>query len=84
MVLIIGAINLMSVKGIRRVGVLVLVLQGRHHHHDRGRHRHHHLGIGQRRQPTGIHNLWSNGGFFSNGFIGMILSLQLVIRLRRH
>ncbi len=25
-------------------------------------------GIGNGGQPTGIHNLWSNGGFFSNGW----------------
>ncbi|WP_367680755.1 proline-specific permease ProY [Candidatus Fukatsuia anoeciicola] len=29
--------------------------------------------------PTGICNLWTNGGFFSNGIIGMLLSLQLVM-----
>jgi proline-specific permease ProY len=27
-------------------------------------------GIGNGGQPTGIHNLWSNGGFFSNGWLG--------------
>ncbi len=27
----------------------------------------------------GIHNLWSNGGFFSNGWLGMVMSLQMVM-----
>ncbi|CAD6512419.1 proline-specific permease ProY [Candidatus Profftia tarda] len=36
-------------------------------------------GIGNHGHPTGIHNLWTNGGFFSNGFTGMIMSLQLVM-----
>lgn len=36
-------------------------------------------GIGNGGQPTGIHNLWSNGGFFSNGWLGMIMSLQMVM-----
>lgn len=36
-------------------------------------------GIGNGGQPTGIHNLWSNGGFFSQGIMGTILSLQLVM-----
>ena len=30
-------------------------------------------GIGNGGQPTGIHNLWSNGGFFSNGWLGMVM-----------
>ncbi len=28
---------------------------------------------------TGIHNLWSNGGFLSNGWLGMEMSLQMVM-----
>jgi proline-specific permease ProY len=36
-------------------------------------------GIGNGGQATGIHNLWTNGGFFSNGWIGMIMSLQMVM-----
>lgn len=36
-------------------------------------------GIGHGGQATGIHNLWSNGGFFSNGWLGMIMSLQMVM-----
>jgi amino acid permease len=36
-------------------------------------------GIGNGGEPTGIHNLWSNGGFFSNGWIGMVMSLQMVM-----
>ncbi|SFN37894.1 proline:proton symporter, AAT family [Izhakiella capsodis] len=36
-------------------------------------------GIGNGGQPTGIHNLWSNGGFFAHGIIGMLLSLQMVM-----
>ena len=30
-------------------------------------------------QPTGISNLWTNGGFFSNGWLGMVMSLQMVM-----
>lgn len=36
-------------------------------------------GIGNGGQPTGIHNLWTNGGFFAHGVIGMVLSLQIVM-----
>lgn len=36
-------------------------------------------GIGNGGHPTGIHNLWSNGGFFSHGWLGMIMSLQMVM-----
>ncbi|MGK2946644.1 MAG: proline-specific permease ProY [Candidatus Malihini olakiniferum] len=36
-------------------------------------------GIGNDSQPTGISNLWHHGGFFSNGVMGMVLSLQLVM-----
>ncbi|ACS86685.1 proline-specific permease ProY [Musicola paradisiaca] len=36
-------------------------------------------GIGNGGEATGIHNLWSNGGFFSHGVMGMILSLQMVM-----
>lgn len=79
-VLIIGAINLMSVKvfgelefwfSFFKVATIIIMIAAG-------------IGIiiwgiGNGGQPTGIHNLWSNGGFFSNGFIGMILSLQLVM-----
>ncbi|XPE40882.1 proline-specific permease ProY [Shigella flexneri] len=36
-------------------------------------------GIGNGGQPTGIHNLWSDGSFFSNGWLGMVMSLQMVM-----
>ncbi|MFG6076251.1 proline-specific permease ProY [Erwinia sp. OPT-41] len=36
-------------------------------------------GIGNGGQPTGISNLWTNGGFFAHGVIGMVLSLQIVM-----
>ncbi|WP_158366793.1 proline-specific permease ProY [Candidatus Williamhamiltonella defendens] len=36
-------------------------------------------GIGNGGKPTGIQNLWVNGGFFSHGILGMILSLQVVM-----
>jgi proline-specific permease ProY len=36
-------------------------------------------GIGNGGQPTGIHNLWTNGGFFAHGIVGMLLSLQMVM-----
>lgn len=79
-VLIIGAVNLMSVKVFGELEfwfsffkvatIIIMIVAG--------------IGIifwgiGNGGQPTGIHNLWSNGGFFSNGFIGMIFSLQLVM-----
>ncbi|RYC47545.1 proline-specific permease ProY [Pectobacterium zantedeschiae] len=79
-VLIIGAINLMNVKAFGELEfwlsffkvatIIIMIVAG--------------IGIivwgiGNGGQPTGIHNLWSNGGFFSNGVMGMILSLQLVM-----
>ncbi|MEQ9887067.1 proline-specific permease ProY [Pectobacterium zantedeschiae] len=79
-VLIIGAINLMNVKAFGELEfwlsffkvatIIIMIVAG--------------VGIivwgiGNGGQPTGIHNLWSNGGFFSNGVMGMILSLQLVM-----
>nr|CBX72620.1 proline-specific permease proY [Yersinia enterocolitica W22703] len=79
-VLIIGAVNMMSVKVFGELEfwfsffkvatIIVMILAG--------------IGIivwgiGNGGQPTGIHNLWTNGGFFSNGFVGMVLSLQLVM-----
>ncbi|MEC5342369.1 proline-specific permease ProY [Brenneria populi] len=79
-VLIIGAINLMNVKVFGELEfwlsffkvatIIVMIVAG--------------VGIivwgiGNGGQPTGIHNLWTNGGFFSNGVMGMILSLQLVM-----
>lgn len=36
-------------------------------------------GIGNNGVPTGISNLWENGGFFAKGWLGFILSLQLVM-----
>ncbi|MFG1175651.1 proline-specific permease ProY [Erwiniaceae bacterium CAU 1747] len=36
-------------------------------------------GLGNGGQPTGISNLWTNGGFFPNGWIGTMLSLQVVM-----
>ncbi|AWK13656.1 proline-specific permease ProY [Candidatus Fukatsuia symbiotica] len=78
-VLIIGAINMMNVKVFGELEfwfsffkvatIIVMILAG--------------IGIifwgigGS--SPTGIHNLWTNGGFFSHGVIGMLLSLQLVM-----
>ncbi|MEQ9861574.1 proline-specific permease ProY [Pectobacterium cacticida] len=79
-VLIIGAINLMNVKAFGELEfwlsffkvatIIIMIVAG--------------IGIiiwgiGNGGQPTGIHNLWSHGGFFSNGVMGMILSLQLVM-----
>ncbi|MEI7085061.1 proline-specific permease ProY [Pectobacterium versatile] len=79
-VLIIGAINLMNVKAFGELEfwlsffkvatIIIMIAAG--------------IGIiiwgiGNEGEPTGIHNLWSNGGFFSNGVMGMILSLQLVM-----
>ncbi|MCI4069613.1 proline-specific permease ProY [Dickeya dianthicola] len=79
-VLIIGAINLMNVKVFGELEfwlsffkvatIVVMIVAG--------------VGIivwgiGNGGEPTGIHNLWTNGGFFSNGVMGMILSLQMVM-----
>ncbi|MBN3081487.1 proline-specific permease ProY [Pectobacterium jejuense] len=79
-VLIIGAINLMNVKAFGELEfwlsffkvatIIIMIAAG--------------IGIiiwgiGNGGEPTGIHNLWTNGGFFSNGVMGMILSLQLVM-----
>ncbi|MGM3175013.1 proline-specific permease ProY [Dickeya lacustris] len=79
-VLIIGAINLMNVKVFGELEfwlsffkvatIVVMIIAG--------------VGIiiwgiGNGGEPTGIHNLWTNGGFFSNGVMGMILSLQMVM-----
>jgi AAT family amino acid transporter/D-serine/D-alanine/glycine transporter len=36
-------------------------------------------GIGNHGQATGFSNLWSHGGFFPEGFSGMLLSLQMVM-----
>lgn len=36
-------------------------------------------GIGNGGQATGISNLWTHGGFFPNGWIGVVLSLQVVM-----
>lgn len=36
-------------------------------------------GIGNGGQATGISNLWTNGGFLPNGWIGVVLSLQVVM-----
>ncbi|GLR10195.1 proline-specific permease ProY [Mixta theicola] len=79
-VLVIGAINLMSVKVFGEVEfwfsffkvatIIIMIVAG--------------LGmiiwgIGNGGQPTGIHNLWTNGGFFAHGIVGMLLSLQMVM-----
>lgn len=37
------------------------------------------FGAGQGGQPLGISNLWTHGGFFPNGFHGMLMSLVLVM-----
>ena len=79
-VLVIGAVNLMSVKVFGEVEfwfsffkvatIIIMIVAG--------------LGmiiwgIGNGGQPTGIHNLWTNGGFFAHGVVGMLLSLQMVM-----
>ncbi|TKI06317.1 proline-specific permease ProY [Martelella alba] len=79
-VLVIGAVNLLHVKAFGELEfwfsffkvatIVAMILAG--------------LGIifwgiGNGGRPTGIHNLWSHGGFFSHGAMGMILSLQLVM-----
>lgn len=37
------------------------------------------FGIGNGGTAVGISNLWSNGGFFANGFHGVLMSLQMVM-----
>lgn len=37
------------------------------------------FGIGNSGQPAGLNNLWKHGGFFPNGFQGILLSLVLVM-----
>ncbi|MFZ4834144.1 proline-specific permease ProY [Rouxiella sp. Mn2063] len=79
-VLIIGGINLLSVKVFgelefwfslfKVLTIILMILAGFGIIF---------WGIGNAGQPTGIHNLWSNGGFFSNGWLGTILSLQMVM-----
>lgn len=79
-VLIIGGINMMSVKVFgelefwfsffKVLTIILMILAG--------------LGIiiwgiGNGGHPTGISNLWTHGGFFSNGIMGTVLSLQLVM-----
>ncbi|WP_315708102.1 proline-specific permease ProY [Brenneria uluponensis] len=79
-VMIIGAINLMNVKVFGELEfwlsffkvatIIVMIIAG--------------VGIivwgiGNGGESTGIHNLWSNGGFFSHGVMGMIISLQMVM-----
>lgn len=79
-VLIIGAINLVHVRifgefefwlsFLKIATIIIMIVAG--------------IGIivwgfGNQGQPTGIHNLWTNGGFFANGVIGMVLSLQMVM-----
>ncbi|SFJ93430.1 amino acid permease [Thermoflavimicrobium dichotomicum] len=36
-------------------------------------------GFGYKGHPIGISNLWKHGGFFPNGIIGMLLTLQMVV-----
>jgi proline-specific permease ProY len=79
-VLIIGAINLVSVKifgemefwfsFFKVATIVIMIIAG--------------LGmiiwgIGNGGTPTGIANLWSHGGFFAHGIVGMLLSLQMVM-----
>ncbi|WP_127960259.1 proline-specific permease ProY [Serratia microhaemolytica] len=79
-VLLIGAINMLSVKVfgemefwlslIKVATIVIMIIAG--------------IGIiiwgiGNSGQATGISNLWSHGGFFSNGWLGMLFSLQMVM-----
>lgn len=79
-VLIIGAINMMSVKifgemefwfSFFKVATIVLMILAGFAMII--------WGIGNGGHPTGISNLWQNGGFFAHGLIGMLLSLQMVM-----
>ncbi|MGQ0518975.1 hypothetical protein ACT453_58610, partial [Bacillus sp. D-CC] len=37
------------------------------------------FGFGNGGIATGISNLWSHGGWFPNGFSGLLLSMQMVL-----
>ncbi len=79
-VLIIGAINLLSVSVFGEVefwfsffkvaAIIAMIIVGFGMIF---------WGIGNGGQPTGISNLWRNGGFFPHGVLGMLLSLQMVM-----
>ncbi|WP_225639494.1 proline-specific permease ProY [Candidatus Profftia sp. (ex Adelges kitamiensis)] len=79
-ILSVGVINLMSVKifgelefwftFLKVITIIIMLIAGFGTMF---------LGMGNGGHPTGIHNLWTQGGFFSNGFIGMIASLQIVM-----
>lgn len=79
-VLIIGGINMMSVKVFgelefwfsffKVLTIILMILAGFGIIF---------WGIGNGGHPTGISNLWSHGGFFSQGIMGTVLSLQLVM-----
>lgn len=79
-VLIIGAINMMSVKVFGEVefwfsffklaAIVLMIIAGFGMII---------WGIGNGGHPTGISNLWTHGGFFAHGIIGMLLSLQMVM-----
>ncbi|WP_241649402.1 proline-specific permease ProY [Rosenbergiella collisarenosi] len=79
-VFIIGAINLMSVKTFGEVEfwfsffkiatITLMIIAGFGMII---------WGIGNGGQPTGISNLWTHGGFFAHGLVGMLLSLQMVM-----
>lgn len=79
-VLIIGALNLATVKVFgevefwlslfKVVTILLMILAGFGIIF---------WGIGNGGQATGISNLWTNGGFVPNGWIGVVLSLQIVM-----
>jgi len=79
-VLIIGGINMMSVKVFgelefwfsffKVLTIIIMILAGFGIIF---------WGIGNGGHPTGISNLWSHGGFFSQGIMGTVLSLQLVM-----
>lgn len=79
-VLIIGALNLATVKVFGEVEfwlslfkvatIIVMILAGFGIIF---------WGIGNGGQATGISNLWTHGGFVPNGWIGVVLSLQVVM-----
>lgn len=79
-VLVIGAINLLSVKAFGELEfwfsffkvstIIAMIVAGFVIIF---------WGIGQSRAPTGIDNLWRHGGFFAHGITGMLLSLQMVM-----
>ena len=80
-VLLIGGLNLCTVKLFGELEFWLSLLKWRHRRHDRRRLGIMLFGIGLSADApaTGVHNLWQNGGFMPNGIGGLIASLAVVV-----